>query len=213
MSVQECEELVSKEITGTGQGFDAPGKRLGGFTRQPPLSSLRQTAGAAAVKRARIGALLPSGPRRLGGDSEIMTALTPIQASAMAAERRMQDDLWCASGCQEILSAIESENGKLENSTSSDDPGESSKSTIVSRGKHFVSGDTCNNVRSQSSSHTGFQNICTFGKKCSGTPISSGSASCGRMDGAEDTVIWECGICTLFNQVISFFPPKLYFVK
>nr|CAD1825528.1 unnamed protein product [Ananas comosus var. bracteatus] len=39
---KECEELMSKGITGTGQGFDAPGRRLGGFSRQPPVSSLRQ---------------------------------------------------------------------------------------------------------------------------------------------------------------------------
>jgi len=103
-----------------GQGFDAPGKCLSGFTRQHPLSSLRQTAGAAAAKRVRNGALLPSGPRRLAGDNEIMTALTPVQAAAMAAERRMQDDLWCGSGCHEILSEIESETGKLEHFTSSD---------------------------------------------------------------------------------------------
>ena len=196
MSVQECEELVSKGIAGTGQGFDAPGKRLGGSTRQPPLPSLRQTAGAAAAKRARIGALLPSGPRRLGGDSEIMTALTPIQAAAMAAERRMHDDLWCGSGCHETLSEIESENDNLGHSLSSD-PGESSRSTSVSQGKHCVSGDTCNNDKSQSSLHTGFQNISTFGKKSSGTLISIG-------DDDEDTLTWECGICTLFNKVLSF---------
>lgn len=94
---KECEELMSKCITGSGEGFDLPGKRLGGFTRQPPLSSLRQTALAAAEKRSRLGSLLPSGPKRLGGDTSIMVALTPIQAAAMAAERRLQDDIWCGS--------------------------------------------------------------------------------------------------------------------
>ncbi|PIA43357.1 hypothetical protein AQUCO_01900024v1 [Aquilegia coerulea] len=38
---KECEELMSKGITGTGEGFDCPGKRLGGFTRQPPLPLLK----------------------------------------------------------------------------------------------------------------------------------------------------------------------------
>ncbi|KAE9468042.1 hypothetical protein C3L33_00050, partial [Rhododendron williamsianum] len=55
---QECEELMAKGITGTGQGFDLPGRRLGGFTHQPPF---------------------------------------PIQAAAMAAERRLHDDVWCGS--------------------------------------------------------------------------------------------------------------------
>lgn len=88
---------MGKGITGTGQGFDLPGRRLGGFSRQPPPSSLRQTALAAAESRARRGALLPSGPKRLGGDSNIKAALSPIQAAAMAAERRLHDDLWCGS--------------------------------------------------------------------------------------------------------------------
>lgn len=83
------------------QGFDLPGRRLGGYSRQPPLSSLRQSALAAAENRAKRGSLLPSGPRRIGGDSNIKSALSPIQAAAMAAERRMQDDLWCASKSSE----------------------------------------------------------------------------------------------------------------
>ncbi|GAU23732.1 hypothetical protein TSUD_128360 [Trifolium subterraneum] len=94
---KECEELLAKGITGSGEGFDLPGKRLGGYSRQPPLSSLRKTALAAAQKRSQLGSLLPSGPNRIGGDSFIMKALSPGQAAAMAAERRLQDDLWCAS--------------------------------------------------------------------------------------------------------------------
>ncbi|KAK3199967.1 hypothetical protein Dsin_023382 [Dipteronia sinensis] len=64
--IQECKELMSKGITGTGEGFDLPGK-------------------------------CPSGPKRLGGDSTIMVDLSSIQAAAMAAERRLQDDIWCGS--------------------------------------------------------------------------------------------------------------------
>lgn len=206
--MQECEELVSKGVSGTGQGFDAQGQRLGGFTRQPPLSSLRQTAVAAAAKRARIGALLPSGPRRLGGDSEIMSALTPIQAAAMAAERRIQDDLWCGSGCHEILSAIESGNDKLEHSVSVD-LGESSKSIYGSQGKD--PGDSCNSGKHKSSSDTILKNPSSSARETSGesmsrrAPGSSGSSSFGRMVDAEDDIIWECSICTLFNKVLSFF--------
>lgn len=94
---------MSKGITGTGEGFDLPGVRLGGLKHQPPLSSLRKTALAAAEKRAQLGSLLPSGPKRLGGDNSIMIALSPIQAAAMAAERRLQDDIWCGSqsNCEE----------------------------------------------------------------------------------------------------------------
>ncbi|CAA6666169.1 unnamed protein product [Spirodela intermedia] len=94
---KECEELITKGIIVTGQGFDVPGRRLGGVSRQPPLSSLGKTALVAAEKRKLIASLLPSGPKRLGGDSSIMASLTPVQAAAMAAERRILDDLWCAS--------------------------------------------------------------------------------------------------------------------
>ncbi|XP_057770224.1 DNA-dependent metalloprotease WSS1-like [Salvia miltiorrhiza] len=98
---KECEELMAKGITGTGQGFDLPGKRLGGYSRQPPLSSLRQQALVAAEKRSRRETLLPHGPIRLGGDSSIKAVLSPVQAAAMAAERRLHDDLWCGSKSSE----------------------------------------------------------------------------------------------------------------
>lgn len=68
---------------------------MGGFSHTPPLSSLRQVTLHAAERRAQLSTLLPSGPRRLGGDSNIMSSLSPIQAAAMAAERRLHDDLWC----------------------------------------------------------------------------------------------------------------------
>ncbi|KAF2305600.1 hypothetical protein GH714_006961 [Hevea brasiliensis] len=105
---QECEELLSRGITGTGEGFDLPGRRLGGFSRQPSLSSLRKTALEAAEKRAKLGSMVPSGPKRLGGDSTIMVALSPIQAAAMAAERRLQDEIWCGSQSAEVFEEGES---------------------------------------------------------------------------------------------------------
>ncbi|WVY95151.1 hypothetical protein V8G54_034239 [Vigna mungo] len=94
---KECEELMAKGITGAGQGFDLPGRRLGGYSRQPPLPFLRKAALEAAEKRSRLGSLLPSGPKRIGGDSIIMKALSPAQAAAMAAEQRLQDEIWCGS--------------------------------------------------------------------------------------------------------------------
>ncbi|KAL2322800.1 hypothetical protein Fmac_027179 [Flemingia macrophylla] len=104
---KECEELMAKGITGAGQGFDLPGRRLGGYSRQPPLPSLRKTALEAAEKRAQLGLILPTGPKRLGGDSVIMEALSPVQAAAMAAERRLQDDLWCGSQSCENLDYVD----------------------------------------------------------------------------------------------------------
>ncbi|GFP90549.1 DNA-dependent metalloprotease wss1 [Phtheirospermum japonicum] len=94
---KECEGLIGKGVTGTGQGFDLPGRKLGGYSRQPPLSSLRHKALSAAENRAQHETLLPNGPRRIGGDSSIKAVLSPVQAAAMAAERRLHDDLWCGS--------------------------------------------------------------------------------------------------------------------
>ncbi|KAM7252134.1 hypothetical protein ACFE04_024017 [Oxalis oulophora] len=99
----EYEELLAKGITGSRQGFDLPGKKLGGFAPKPPLSALGKTARDAAEKRKQLNSLLPSGPKRLGGDSRIMAALTPVQAAAMAAERRYHDEIWCASQSSEVF--------------------------------------------------------------------------------------------------------------
>ncbi|KAJ0985032.1 hypothetical protein J5N97_003388 [Dioscorea zingiberensis] len=122
---KECDELVAKGITGTGQGFDGHGRRLGGYTHQVSLSSLRQTALDAAEKRRRIGTLLPSGPKRLGGDNNIMSSLSPIQAAAMAAERRVRDELWCGCGSYEDPIVVESKDGKLDHTLA--ELGDSSK--------------------------------------------------------------------------------------
>ncbi|KAK2967268.1 hypothetical protein RJ640_004834 [Escallonia rubra] len=111
---EECDRLMSKGISGTGEGFDLPGRRLGGFSRQPPLSSLRQTILAAAEKRSCLRSLLPCGPKRLGGDGSIMAVLNPIQAAAMAAERRLQDNIWCGSESSELAEEAESTTNHLQ---------------------------------------------------------------------------------------------------
>lgn len=112
-NIQECEDLITKGITGTGEGFDLPGRRLGGFSHRPPISSLRTTALAAAEKRAKLESLLPSGPKRLGGGNAVMVGLSPVQAAAMAAERRLQDDIWCGSASCEASEDGEGSSDKL----------------------------------------------------------------------------------------------------
>ena len=59
---------MAKGITGTGQEFDLPGRCLGGFSGQLPLSSLRPSALAATDNREQHDTLLPSDPKRAGGD-------------------------------------------------------------------------------------------------------------------------------------------------
>ncbi|KAF5727916.1 hypothetical protein HS088_TW21G00056 [Tripterygium wilfordii] len=128
-----CEELISKGVTGTGEGFDLLGRRLGGFSRQLPLSSLRRTALAAAEIRAHLGSIMPSGPRRLGGDNTIKDALSPIQAAAMAAERRLQDDIWCGSHSSELSEDGESISDISENVVHVEQHSGSSRQNSVSR--------------------------------------------------------------------------------
>ncbi|KAJ6292905.1 hypothetical protein OIU78_024978 [Salix suchowensis] len=170
---KECEELISKGITGTGEGFDLPGRRLGGFSRQPALSSLHKTALAAAEKRAKLGSVLPSQPKRLGGDCTIMVALSPIQAAAMAAERRLQDEIWCGSLLAEIDET--SESSRLQNCRKRD---ASTSGSMLDNGTN-IRKKVCNSYKDPFSDTT--------------THIEAHTP--------EGSSLWACGTCTLLNPL------------
>ncbi|CAF1712907.1 uncharacterized protein LOC106354105 [Brassica napus] len=202
---KECEELMSKGITGTGRGFDVPGKRLGGFSRQPPLSSLRATAATAAEKRVRAGNLLPSGPQRLGGDSSIMSHLTPIQAAAMAAERRFLDDVWCGSQSAEAFEEKENDShtcteplsvrsakrsSSCSNATNSSGPPSSWGSDVIDLTEEEASESS--RCTKRSCNPAGDQG-----------PSSSSSTGYNANQGREDTAMWECAECTLLNPLLA----------
>ncbi|XP_057967761.1 DNA-dependent metalloprotease WSS1-like isoform X2 [Malania oleifera] len=189
---QECEVLMAKGITGTGRGFDLPGRRLGG---QPPSSSVHQNALAAAENRTRCGALLPSGPKRIGGDSNIMAALSPIQAAAMAAERRLHDDLWCGSKSLEsksdIQGNIESSGpaGRLKASASSDDRSIQTP--------YFESITRLERADDQALWQC---NTCTLLNQ----PLALTCGACGiqkNMSVGTQLKAWSCKFCTLDNSV------------
>ncbi|RAL43816.1 hypothetical protein DM860_014317 [Cuscuta australis] len=180
---KECEELMAKGITGTGKGFDLPGKRLGGFSRQLPLPLLRQKALSAAEIRAQLGQMLPNRPKRIGGDNIIKASLSPIQAAAMAAERRLLDDVWCGS---ESLVAK---------------PSSDSETSNVSRVQKdgFI----------ESSLHT-TDSIPTW--QCSACTLLNPNLAlsceaCGTLknkkEGSEKSKVWACKFCTLDNSVKS----------
>lgn len=192
---KECDELLAKGITGTGKGFDLPGRRLGGFSYQPPLASLRQTALAAAENRARRGALLPSGPNRVGGDSNIKAALSPIQAAAMAAERRLHDDLWCGSKSLEsntdLDKGIGSSLGPSERSidlTFSDGVSTRTSPMASIPGQETVDGQA-----------TWKCNTCTLLNQ----PLALICEACGTPKHKETAnfKVWSCKFCTLDNSV------------
>ncbi|CAH8342329.1 unnamed protein product [Eruca vesicaria subsp. sativa] len=215
---KECEELMSKGITGTGQGFDVPGKRLGGFSRQPPISSLRATAAKAAEKRVRAGNLLPSGPHRLGGDSSIMSDLTPVQAAAMAAERRLLDDIWCGSQSTEAFEDQENDNDACAEPV----PVRSAKrSSSCSNATNSSSSHQCGSYVIDLTDDDASESRCIKrscnpgdqGPSCSSRdePISgvmessetSPSTGYNANQGREETAMWECAECTLLNPLLA----------
>lgn len=202
---KECEELMSKGITGTGEGFDCTGRRLGGFSRQPPLSSLRGAALTAAENRARLASLLPSGPKRIGGDSGIMAALSPMQAAAMAAERRMQDELWC--GSQAFGIPIEEESSPdmsqalpLERCAGESLKRSSDSETHAPDRRPLKKSCLADDHRTT--------NIASTAKPDTGPARNAlHAASSGSFhrdtDSTEEESVWECGICTLFNPPLA----------
>lgn len=228
---KECEELLAKGITGSGEGFDLPGRRLGGYSRQPPPLSLRQTAVAAAENRARLGSLLPSGPKRLGGDSTIMAALSPIQAAAMAAERRLQDDIWCGShssecsgdeeGCSDTFEDLRDYGGSsmngldaklLKRNHGSDIRDDRSKSNVIDITKDALKSRSLDHgARSPKRSCKSYNlapNRQTSEPDCGFMDLSSGSASRstlidGEVQSEEKFTMWECGTCTLLNPPLA----------
>ncbi|RDX63242.1 hypothetical protein CR513_58352, partial [Mucuna pruriens] len=229
---KECEELMSKGITGAGEGFDLPGRRLGGYSRQPPLPSLRKTALAAAEKRAQLGSLLPSGPNRLGGDSVIMKALSPVQAAAMAAERRLQDDIWCGSqSCEnldhedddyEVVKNIVHKGKNVGSSRIADNS--SLPSNLLSRKRNQAT-DSSLPVNSSSSTpkfvdltmdspknksvtehQTGSKRRCcgseSISHSQSNSQAGSSSANLSSVSG-QPSGMWECTMCTLLNKSLA----------
>nr|XP_043621039.1 DNA-dependent metalloprotease WSS1 [Erigeron canadensis] len=202
---KECEEFMSKGITGSGDGFDLPGRRLGGFTRQPPLSSLRQTALVAAQNRARLGSLLPAGPKRLGGDKSIMSSLTPGQAAAMAAERRLQDDIWC--GIQQLVE--EEEETVPQSSASSSVLG--SKRSHQSNDSHselnFVDLTDVPSVSNAEATNNISVNKRSRQTECcidlTTEDFASGSTSNEKTGRDTKSSGWECMTCTLLNPPLA----------
>ncbi|KAL5707086.1 hypothetical protein ACHQM5_025177 [Ranunculus cassubicifolius] len=183
---KECEELMSKGVTGTGEGFDCTGRRLGGYSRQPPLSSLRKTALTAAEKRAQLGALLPTGPNRLGGNSDIMGALSPIQAAAMAAERRLQDELWCGSQAFGLSGEGES---------SSSGPAQAISKSPKRSSVPETSGLDCKKRRVE-------DDIVPRNVSSSSSTMRPETILI-EDDDIQEKATWECGICTLFNPSLA----------
>ncbi|KAL9272932.1 hypothetical protein AKJ16_DCAP05225 [Drosera capensis] len=197
-----------------------------GFSHQPPLPALRQTALAAAQKRQNLGALLPSGPQRLGGDKNIMSALSPVQAADMAAEGRIQGEIWCGTASNDTSHEEESCSDFSEwipqnHSSSSGAPDQNNKpnSAVISKRRYQNSKENL----IPCSGSTNFVDLSLdhdeprFGKRICRTEDSDNLQLTGThvtlrsLDSAvrissndvvcnsEESAKWECETCTLLN--------------
>ncbi|XP_051133559.1 DNA-dependent metalloprotease WSS1 [Andrographis paniculata] len=210
---KECEDLINRGISGSGEGFDIPGRRLGGASRKP-LSSLRQAASKAAENRARLGSLMPSGPKKIGGDSSIMAALSPVQAAAMAAERRLQDEIWCGSefyNLSEEDESLDKVDLSTTASTSLDEDNTKQKSRkrgrevddVSLRQSTFV--DLTETVPNSSSfNRSNKESLSQNNKnKLPGEASSSSSKSSHDPTCNDHCSQWECTVCTLLNPPLA----------
>jgi hypothetical protein len=63
--------------------------------RQPAKNMLREAMMKAAEARARQASLMPTGPRKVGGNPTLKNIMTAREAAVYAAERRLRDNVWC----------------------------------------------------------------------------------------------------------------------
>ncbi|GER45983.1 zinc ion binding [Striga asiatica] len=197
---KECEDLINKGISGEGRGFDLPGRRLGGTSRNP-LSSLRQSVLTAAQNRARLASLMPPGPKKIGGDKTIMKTFNPAQAAVMAAGRRMRDNIWCGSEFGDVLGEDDLDK-ECCSEISAMEFDEHIK--VKSRKRNRDSDDGVNfiDLTEGVDQFDSMSNSKNRKKGLSGEALASSSMS--GHDRANDKCgTWQCLVCTLFNAPLA----------
>lgn len=75
----------------TNNGFEQQQQQLG----QPAKHILREAMMKAAEARARQASVMPTGPRKVGGNPILKNIMTAREAAVYAAERRLRDNVWC----------------------------------------------------------------------------------------------------------------------
>ncbi|KAI7903696.1 WLM domain-containing protein [Cokeromyces recurvatus] len=92
---QETEALM---VSGyTGEGFFSKGQKLGNTSNVPRYLS-NQMAASAADRRLQLSKIMTQGGVRLGGgNSQLINNMTAAQLAGFAAQKRLQDKIWCGS--------------------------------------------------------------------------------------------------------------------
>ncbi|OBZ83325.1 DNA-dependent metalloprotease WSS1 [Choanephora cucurbitarum] len=113
---QETESLTASGYT--GEGFYSQGQRLSTASSVPRYLS-NQAAAAAAEKRLNMPTWMkPSGGRRLGSSSnsgsKLFKQLTPRELAARAAQKRLEDNVWCGGNVDTTCLSPASEKRKLD---------------------------------------------------------------------------------------------------
>lgn len=208
---EECEELMARGISGTGDGFDAPScGKLGGRTtvHNPPEHMRRATALRAAEERKAQRALMPSGGRKLGGGSSTARGLSPREAAARAAERRLKDNLWCPNEGMSSDTDMHSLSRTHEETsapcgcpiiidlTDTDDEGKEETSTRKRKATHCT--NNTDNFTVDHPNSTWTCKICTLRNK--GTSLRCLACLEERKSGEGRAKTWSCKFCTLYND-------------
>ncbi|KAI8365556.1 WLM domain-containing protein [Blakeslea trispora] len=113
---QETENLTASGYT--GEGFYSQGQRLS-LASSVPRHLSNQAAAAAAEKRLNKPSWMkPSGGKRLGSSSDSQSRLhqqlTPRELAARAAQKRLEDSVWCGGNVDTTPLSPSSEKRKLE---------------------------------------------------------------------------------------------------
>ncbi|KAE8706558.1 Zinc ion binding isoform 2 [Hibiscus syriacus] len=169
-----------------------------------------------------LGVSITFWPKLLGGDSTIKNALSPVQAAAMAAERRLQDDIWCGSHCSKIAEDEESAD-TLHDHLDTDQGAERSGVKDASSRSAF-GGTSHKRSHGQDKPKSNFVDLTTppvsgsavnqdaksLKRSCKSNNLISSSSSSSvpvlNDDSPEkrgETSMWECKSCTLLNPPLA----------
>ncbi|KAI8975766.1 WLM domain-containing protein [Mycotypha africana] len=103
---RETEDLIASGYR--GEGFYSTGHRLSSARVVAPRYLNNEIIAKAAEKRLQMSRLmLPFGGVQLGGIRSINNPiLPPVRAAASAAEKRLQDQIWCGGSIQEFVPPV-----------------------------------------------------------------------------------------------------------